>query len=99
MCPSLLKDCTCEEFCVSCAVEFTLDVKCDSDANIAVTTSDLKSSDPRVVPVKKRSFKFPKLGIKVKVYSTKTNRLHLESATKTLIKMKLTVVIKQNVFN
>ena len=46
-----MKDCICDEFCSNCAVEFTLDVQCDSDSNLAVTTADLKSNDPKVMPV------------------------------------------------
>lgn len=49
-CPCL-QDCTCDDFCPNCAVEFTLDVKCSDETSMSVTSGHLIPSNPKCVPV------------------------------------------------
>ncbi|XP_078481600.1 DNA-directed RNA polymerase II subunit RPB3-like [Ciona intestinalis] len=49
------RDCMCDDFCQDCSVEFYLDVKCTGEGTRQVTTRDLISMNPKVVPITSKS--------------------------------------------
>ena len=46
-----LQDCTCDSECDKCTVRFTLSKRCTEQERMVVTSRDLVSSNPSVVPV------------------------------------------------
>lgn len=45
------RDCTCADSCPRCSVKFTLDVKCEEAHRRNITSKDLVSEHPEVVPI------------------------------------------------
>jgi len=45
------RDCTCDDSCPRCSVKFTLDVKCEEAHRRNITSKDLVSEHPDVVPI------------------------------------------------
>ncbi|ORY06116.1 hypothetical protein K493DRAFT_310747 [Basidiobolus meristosporus CBS 931.73] len=45
------RDCNCSQYCSNCSVELTLNVKCTGNETLDITSKDLVSNDPRIVPV------------------------------------------------
>ncbi|KRY32394.1 DNA-directed RNA polymerase II subunit RPB3, partial [Trichinella spiralis] len=45
------RECQCSDHCSECAVQLTLEKQCRDESTHVVSTADLKSQDPRVIPV------------------------------------------------
>ncbi|KRY09680.1 DNA-directed RNA polymerase II subunit RPB3, partial [Trichinella patagoniensis] len=44
------RECQCSDHCSECAVQLTLEKQCRDESTHVVSTADLKSQDPRVIP-------------------------------------------------
>ncbi|XP_003374172.1 DNA-directed RNA polymerase II subunit RPB3 [Trichinella spiralis] len=45
------RECQCSDHCSECAVQLTLEKQCRDESTHVVSTADLKSQDPRVIPL------------------------------------------------